>query len=211
VLAVSEDEIQRAYELVRVKGLSYSAAGKQLGGIPKSTIRAAVTREAVRRATTAPTATPVQSDRADAGFLSALLGEPAAVADASVERLNELATGVTPPADRLHLDAGDDEPDLGVVDIETLLVSQIRRIELAIKTATEGEAQKYARTAAQLASELRKYQREKRNDDGLLSYTLADADAAIQRLDDRAHAVADQHLVCAECGRRMRRKGAENE
>lgn len=201
---MSEDEVQRAYELVRVNGLSYSAAGKQLGGIPKSTIRAAVTREAVRRARVAvasspPAAPPVPSDD---DFVAGLLGKPPAPPPAPVpDRLF-----VAPPA----ADGDDDGLDF---DAETIIRRQIKKLEALINKLNAedmvGEAQKHTRTLAGLVHDLRQIEKAKRDDSGVLTYSLEDADAAIRRLDDRARAVEDQHLVCAECGRAMRRRAAE--
>lgn len=198
-----------AYELVRVRGLSYVAAGKQLGGLPKSTVRAAVNREAARR-------TPVgvsSADNAlalaapgggDAAFVAALLGPttqpPAPVAE--------------PVADRLYVDDTPDEThEVLEFDAETIIRRQIKKVEAAIdELNTErnvGEAQKYTRALAGLVHDLRQIEKTKRDDDGVLTYTLADADDAIKRLDARARSVEEQPFVCAECGRAMRRKEAE--
>lgn len=193
---MTPDDDARAYQLVRERGLSYSAAGKMFKpAVPKTTVRAAVNREAVRRsgAASAPVAV---ATTADTGFMARVLASgPLPTEDAS-----------TPDVDEVEID----DNDL-TVDVETLLRRQLKRIEIAISTAAEGEAQKYSRVAAALASDLRKYEREKRQDDGLLTYTLADVEAVRADLRQKVRDVQHRGLVCADCGRKMRRAEAEGE
>jgi hypothetical protein len=186
----------RAFELVRVQGLSYSAAGKQFDPpAPKTTVRAAVTREAVRRSGIQKTGVASVEPRADAGFMARVL-----------------AAGPLPePETELDDDLGltDDAGDDLAVDVETMIRRQLKRIEAAIATATDGEAQKYTRTAAALASELRKYEREKRADDGIMTFTLADVEAVRADLRQKVRDTQARGLTCAECGRKLRRAEAE--
>lgn len=184
----------RAFELVRVNGLSYAAAGKQLGGLPKTTVRAAVTREAVRRARVdaghAPEPVP------EAGFMAAALGG-------------------APVPDRLHLapPRDEDEDDELEVDAETIIRRQIKKVANTIEELNAermfGEAQKYTRTLAGLSHDLRQIEKAKRDDNGVMTFTLEDVAKAEAELDKMAHDIAHRGFVCAECGRKMRRAEAE--
>lgn len=201
---MNDEDAARAYHLVRVEGHSYRTVAKMMGET-LARVRSAVTREAVRVGTptfaarvaasaAAPAPAPEDGTRDD-GFLSAL--------------------GIAPPADRLHVAPPDDEDDELDVDAETIIRRQIKKVERTINdlnnTDRVVEAQKHTRTLAQLIHDLRQIEKAKRDDAGVLTYSLADADAAILRLDARAASVADQPLVCAECGRAMRRAGAERD
>lgn len=198
---MNDEDAQRAYHLVRVEGHSYRTVAKMMGET-LARVRSAVTREAVRVGTPTfaqrvaqplhPQSVQCFDGARDDGFLSAL--------------------GIAPPADRLHVAPPDDELD---VDAETIIRRQIKKVERTINdlnnTDRVVEAQKHTRTLAQLIHDLRQIEKAKRDDAGVLTYSLADADAACSRLDARAASVADQPLVCAECGRMMRRAAAERE
>lgn len=218
----------RAFELVREKRLSYAEAGKVLGAerglgkIPKTTIRAAVTREAVRRAKVrdagvaaraglAPLATP----GADAGFMARVL-DAGPLPEPDDEDDDDLDIGL-PPADRLHVapPSDDDEGDDAELDFGKWIRKQIRRLERHVRglqeQQMEGEAQKYSRTLAVYVSQLRQFEKQERADDGVMTYTAADVEAVRADLRKKFTDTMHRGLVCKECGSKIRRREAEGE
>lgn len=205
----------RAFELVRVQGLSYKAAGRMLanGGpdVPKTTIRAAVTREAVRRARVEKTGVPAVDPGADAGFMARVL----AAGPLPGEDDDEPEAPPVPPADRLFVAPPDDEDEPTDFDFGTWVRKQIQKLERHITTLqaenNEGEAQKYSRTLAVYVAQLRQHEKAERADEGVMTYTLADVEAVRADLRKKVADVQHRGLVCAECGRKMRRHEAEGE
>jgi hypothetical protein len=210
---VTPEDDARAFTLVREQGLSYSAAGKMFKPArPKTTIRAAVTREAVRRARVAPpvpeTPPPAPAVAVDTGFMARVLAAgPLPTENASADDV------VTTVPDRLHLDT-DDEPD-DDLDFGVYVRKQIRKLErLTEQLEAEGnigEAQKYSRTMAVYVAQLRQHEKTAREDDGVMTYTLADVEAVRADLRQKVRDVQHRGLVCADCGAKMRRKEAEGE
>ena len=199
----------RAFELVRVQRLSYQAAGRMLypsgPAVPKTTIRAAVTREAVRRAGAVKTGVPSVEPAADAGFMARVLaGGPLPVDDD--------APPDVPPADRLFVDDTDDG-DGEDLDFGVWIRKQIRKLERHVERLqaadNEGEAQKYSRTLAVYVAQLRQHEKAERDDAGVMTYTLADVEAVRADLRQKVRDTQGRALVCAECGRKMRRAEAE--
>lgn len=200
----------RAFELVRAQGLSYAAAGKMFDPPrPKTTIRAAVTRESVRRAGTVATVVPTVEPTADAGFMARVLAAGPLPGDAD-EVLPERAA---PPADRLYLDDEDDGSDPPDLDFGKWIRKQIHKLERHIESLqavnNEGEAQKYSRTLAVYVTQLRQHERAERADEGVMTFTLADVEAVRADLRQKVRDTQHRGLVCAECGRKMRRAEAE--
>jgi hypothetical protein len=216
----------RAFELVRVQGLSYKAAGKLLAPdgppVPKTTIRAAVTREAVRRARTDKTGVPEVGPTADTGFMARVLADgPLPDTGCSCNRPTVCEPGegcrapATPPADRLFVAPPDDEDEPIDFDFGTWVRKHITKLERHIATLqaenNEGEAQKYSRTLAVYVAQLRQHEKAERADEGVMTYTLADVEAVRADLRKKVADVQHRGLVCAECGRKMRRGEAEGE
>ncbi len=204
---MTHDDDARAFELVRKQGLSYAAAGKLFDPPkPKTTIRAAVTREAVRRTGVAKTGVPAVEPGADAGFMARVLAA------------GPLPDDDAPPADRLYLDDADEDPHADEdppvdFDFGTWVRKQIQKLERHIANLqavnNEGEAQKYSRTLAVYVAQLRQHEKAERADDGVMTYTLADVEAVRADLRQKVRDVQHRGLVCAECGRKMRRAEAE--
>ena len=219
-MSLADERDAKAYELVRVQGLSLAAAGKMLGE-NKGNVRSAVTREAVRRARVAGGHAP-SADTGDAGFLAAVLGPgphrvtqpPTVVVTMLDADGRDIRDTVTPPADRLYVAPPEADDDLEL-DVGAWLQRQIKKLERHIdmlhRENNIGEAQKHTRTLAGLAAELRKYNKETRDDAGVMHYTLEDVAKAEAELDAMAADTAHRPFVCAECGRAMRRKEAAGE
>jgi hypothetical protein len=219
----------RAFELVRTQGLSYKTAGKMLGGdgspVPKTTIRAAVTREAVRRAGTAKTGVPAVEPTADTGFMARVLAAgPLPDADDELDVSGLLGAdkpmrGTTPldgpVPDRLHLDGDADDEDAADLDYGKWCRARIRKIERTIAMleaeGNVGEAQKFYRTLEKLSAGLRQHEKAERADEGVMTYTLADVEAVRADLRQKVRDTQHRGLVCAECGRKMRRAEAEGD
>lgn len=199
----------RAYELVRTQGLSYSAAGKRFDPpLPKTTVRAAVTREAVRRAGVAKTGVPDIAPTADAGFMARVL----AAGPLPDDDADELAPPAPQP-DRSYLEDDDeDPPDL---DFGKWIRRHIHKLERHITQLqaeqNEGEAQKYSRTLAVYVAQLRQHEKAERADEGVMTFTLADVEAVRDDLRQKVRDTQHRGLVCAECGRKMRRAEAEGD
>lgn len=195
----------RAYDLVRKQGLSYAAAGKLFDPpLPKSSVRNAVTREAVRRARVDGPAGALRTPAVDTGFMARVLAAGPLPPDGD-------ALDVSPTPDRLHV-APADEADAPDLDFGKWVRRQIHKLERHIASLqainNEGEAQKYSRTLAVYVAQLRQHEKAERADAGVLTYTLADVESVRADLRKKVADVHARGLVCADCGRKMRRAEA---
>lgn len=120
----------------------------------------------------------------------------------------------TPPAPELDEDAPLDElpEDADALTIVKRQIRELRRyIEAARKSGQIETVQRFTRSLVELTNALRQLERAQRRDDGLIVASKADIDAAIKEIDEKVHVIEGESLVCAECGRKMRRRKAEEE
>lgn len=122
---------------------------------------------------------------------------------------------VSPPA---AVEDEDEEAD-GVVedlpedaDALTIVRHQIkdlrRYVEAARRAGQIETVQRFTRSLVELVNAQRQLEKAQRHDDGVIVASVAEVADAIKKIDEKVQAVAEEPLVCAECGRKMRREKA---